>query len=181
MVGLDIVGHVSPTWRRRPRRAQRPRTTQLLQTNARAKVAGRQNQRVGSTKRPRAATVTKTHARRSTGKRSSTIPRANQGFPRWTWPRTLKTQARASRCCLASTAAAATKPDKAGLFLWSALSELWTYAANRIPKSPTRSFAIDPRHADGFNWELGPFELWDAAGVQASVARMQAEGPARRR
>ena len=28
----------------------------------------------------------------------------------------------------------------------------------------------------GFNWKLGPFELWDAAGVEATVARMKKEG-----
>ncbi len=28
----------------------------------------------------------------------------------------------------------------------------------------------------GFNWELGPFELWDAAGIEATVARMKKEG-----
>jgi 3-hydroxyacyl-CoA dehydrogenase len=28
----------------------------------------------------------------------------------------------------------------------------------------------------GFNWELGPFELWDAVGVEAALARMQKEG-----
>jgi 3-hydroxyacyl-CoA dehydrogenase len=28
----------------------------------------------------------------------------------------------------------------------------------------------------GFNWELGPFELWDAAGVEPTVARMKKEG-----
>ena len=32
------------------------------------------------------------------------------------------------------------------------------------------------RHALGFNWEMGPFELWDAAGVEATVARMKKEG-----
>ena len=26
----------------------------------------------------------------------------------------------------------------------------------------------------GFNWEMGPFEMWDAAGVPATVARMKA-------
>ena len=68
------------------------------------------------------------------------------------------------------------KPDKAGLFLWSALSELWTYAANRIPEISDTVVEIDRAMRMGFNWELGPFELWDAAGVQASVARMKAEG-----
>ena len=28
----------------------------------------------------------------------------------------------------------------------------------------------------GFNWEMGPFELWDAAGVAKTVKRMQVEG-----
>ncbi len=32
----------------------------------------------------------------------------------------------------------------------------------------------------GFNWELGPFELWDAAGVQVTVERMKKEGSAGR-
>jgi len=69
-----------------------------------------------------------------------------------------------------------TKPDRAGLFLWSALSELWTYASNRIPEISDTVVEIDRAMRMGFNWELGPFELWDAAGVQASVARMKAEG-----
>jgi 3-hydroxyacyl-CoA dehydrogenase len=28
----------------------------------------------------------------------------------------------------------------------------------------------------GFNWEMGPFELWDAAGVEATISRMKREG-----
>ena len=28
----------------------------------------------------------------------------------------------------------------------------------------------------GFNWEAGPFEVWDLAGVEASVARLKKEG-----
>ena len=67
------------------------------------------------------------------------------------------------------------KPDNAGLFLWSALSELWTYAANRIPEISDTVVEIDRAMRMGFNWELGPFELWDVAGVEASVARMKAE------
>ncbi len=70
----------------------------------------------------------------------------------------------------------ASKPDRAGQFLWSALSELWTYSANRIPEISDTIVEIDLAMRLGFNWELGPFELWDAAGVAASVARMKAEG-----
>ena len=68
------------------------------------------------------------------------------------------------------------KPDRAGQFLWQALSELWTYAANRIPEISDTPVEIDRAMRMGFNWELGPFELWDAAGVAASVTRMKSEG-----
>ena len=68
------------------------------------------------------------------------------------------------------------KGDKAGAFLWAALSDLWTYAANRLPEISDSIVEIDRAMKLGFNWELGPFELWDAAGVEATVARMKQEG-----
>jgi 3-hydroxyacyl-CoA dehydrogenase len=66
--------------------------------------------------------------------------------------------------------------DKAGIFLWSALSELWTYAANRIGEIADSVVEIDRAMKLGFNWEMGPFELWDAAGVAKTVKRMEVEG-----
>jgi 3-hydroxyacyl-CoA dehydrogenase len=66
--------------------------------------------------------------------------------------------------------------DKAGIFLWTALSELWTYAANRIGEISDSVVEIDRAMKLGFNWEMGPFELWDAAGVAKTVKRMQADG-----
>jgi 3-hydroxyacyl-CoA dehydrogenase len=68
------------------------------------------------------------------------------------------------------------KADKAGQFLWSALADLWTYSANRVPEISDSIVEIDRAMRLGFNWELGPFELWDAAGVEATVARMKSEG-----
>jgi len=68
------------------------------------------------------------------------------------------------------------KVDKAGQFLWSALSDLWTYSANRVPEISNSIVEIDRAMHLGFNWELGPFELWDAVGVEATVARMKKEG-----
>jgi 3-hydroxyacyl-CoA dehydrogenase len=68
------------------------------------------------------------------------------------------------------------KPDKASAFLWAALSDLWTYSANRIPEISDTVVEIDAAMRQGFNWELGPFELWDAAGIEATVARMKKEG-----
>ena len=68
------------------------------------------------------------------------------------------------------------KADKAGAFLWAALSDLWTYSANRVPEISDSVVEIDRAMHLGFNWELGPFELWEAAGVEATVARMKKEG-----
>src|SRR5207245_810200 len=65
--------------------------------------------------------------------------------------------------------------DKAGQFLWLALSDLWTYCANRIPEISDRVVEIDRAMRLGFNWKLGPFELWDAVGVEATVGRMKKE------
>jgi 3-hydroxyacyl-CoA dehydrogenase len=67
------------------------------------------------------------------------------------------------------------KGDKAGAFLWAALSDLWTYSANRVPEISDSIVEIDRAMRLGFNWELGPFELWDAAGVEATVVRMRKE------
>ncbi len=68
------------------------------------------------------------------------------------------------------------KGDKAGAFLWTSLSDLWTYSANRVPEISDSIVEIDRAMRLGFNWELGPFELWDAAGIEATVARMKKEG-----
>ena len=70
------------------------------------------------------------------------------------------------------------KGDKAGAFLWSVLSDLWNYSANRVPEISNSIVEIDRAMRLGFNWKLGPFELWDAAGVEATVARTKKEGRA---
>ncbi len=67
------------------------------------------------------------------------------------------------------------KGDRAGAFLWSVLSDLWNYSANRIPEISDSIVEIDRAMRLGFNWKLGPFELWDAAGVDVTVARMKKE------
>ena len=66
--------------------------------------------------------------------------------------------------------------DKAAQFQWTTLSDLWTYSANRIPEISDDVVEIDRAMRMGFNWEIGPFELWDLAGVEPTVARMKKEG-----
>ncbi|HYL92394.1 MAG TPA: 3-hydroxyacyl-CoA dehydrogenase NAD-binding domain-containing protein [Alphaproteobacteria bacterium] len=66
--------------------------------------------------------------------------------------------------------------DKAAKFAWASASELWTYSANRIPEIADTVVEIDQAMRMGFNWDAGPFEVWDMAGVEATVARMKKEG-----
>jgi 3-hydroxyacyl-CoA dehydrogenase len=66
--------------------------------------------------------------------------------------------------------------DKAAKFLWPFLASLWNYAADRIGEVAGDAVSIDRAMKAGFNWELGPFEMWDAAGVRETVARMKALG-----
>ena len=66
--------------------------------------------------------------------------------------------------------------DKAAAFLWPFLTSLWNYAAARIGEVADDVPSIDQAMRAGFNWEMGPFEMWDAAGVASTVVRMKALG-----
>ena len=66
--------------------------------------------------------------------------------------------------------------DKAAAFLWPFLASLWNFAADRIGEVAGDAASIDQAMRAGFNWELGPFEMWDAAGVASTVSRMNALG-----
>ena len=66
--------------------------------------------------------------------------------------------------------------DRVGAFLWKTLSRTLCYAADRIPEIADTVVEIDRAMRWGFNWELGPFEVWDAIGVEKSVATLEEEG-----
>lgn len=66
--------------------------------------------------------------------------------------------------------------DKAARFLWPFLAALWSFAADRIGEVADDVPSIDEAMRAGFNWELGPFAMWDAVGVKETVARMETLG-----
>ena len=68
------------------------------------------------------------------------------------------------------------RKDKAAAFQWQLLSRLFAYAANCLPEIAAEPASIDRAMRTGFNWELGPFEMWDAVGVADTVARMRQAG-----
>jgi 3-hydroxyacyl-CoA dehydrogenase len=63
--------------------------------------------------------------------------------------------------------------DKTAAFLWPFLSAMWNFAADRIGEVAGDAASIDRAMRVGFNWEMGPFEMWDAAGVASTVSRMK--------
>jgi 3-hydroxyacyl-CoA dehydrogenase len=65
---------------------------------------------------------------------------------------------------------------KATQFYWQTLPGLWAYAAHRIGEVSDNLVEIDRAMKAGFNWELGPFEMWDAAGVATIREKMNAAG-----
>jgi 3-hydroxyacyl-CoA dehydrogenase len=72
----------------------------------------------------------------------------------------------------------AADPGKAGQFAWKVLSRSLAYSARRIGEIADSVVAIDEAMRWGYNWELGPFETWDALGFAETVDRMEKDGVA---
>jgi 3-hydroxyacyl-CoA dehydrogenase len=102
-------------------------------------------------------------------------PRQKAKFPALEMAKNVEETGARVRMLLGMDGVGPQKGDKAGQFLWTALSELWTYSANRVPEISDTIVEIDRAMKLGFNWELGPFELWDAAGLEVTVTRMKKE------
>ncbi len=66
--------------------------------------------------------------------------------------------------------------DKGAKFAWKCQANAFQYAANRIPEIADTIIEIDNSMKWGYNFEMGPFETWDAYGVEEAVERMKAEG-----
>ncbi|MBI9087029.1 MAG: enoyl-CoA hydratase/isomerase family protein [Desulfobacterales bacterium] len=88
--------------------------------------------------------------------------------------------------CLAAAKAAKSLPekmkailygdDKGAKYAWKAVSSNLIYSANRIPEISDTIVEIDNSMKWGYNFEMGPFETWDAIGVAEAVAKMETDG-----
>ncbi|MBP7734359.1 MAG: enoyl-CoA hydratase/isomerase family protein [Spirochaetes bacterium] len=88
--------------------------------------------------------------------------------------------------CLAEAKKAATLADKlkavlygddrGAQFAWKVTAGQLIYAANKIPEIANSIVDIDNAMKWGFNWEMGPFEIWDAIGLKKSIQKMEKEG-----
>ena len=66
--------------------------------------------------------------------------------------------------------------DKAGEFYRKSFAHLFAYVQNRIPEITDELYKIDDAMKAGFGWEHGPFQIWDAVGVEKGIELMKAEG-----
>lgn len=66
--------------------------------------------------------------------------------------------------------------DKAGDFYRKNFAAMFAYCSNRVPEITDDFYKIDDAMKAGFGWENGPFEIWDAIGVQKGIELMQTEG-----
>jgi 3-hydroxyacyl-CoA dehydrogenase len=66
--------------------------------------------------------------------------------------------------------------DRAGEFLWKLFRDVLLYSAERIPEISDRVVEIDRAMRWGYAHRLGPFEVWDALGVEQTARRMEADG-----
>lgn len=66
--------------------------------------------------------------------------------------------------------------DVAGSFYQTTFNGLFSYVSNRIPEIADELYKIDAAVCAGFGWDMGPFEIWDAIGVQNGITNMLANG-----
>ena len=66
--------------------------------------------------------------------------------------------------------------DKAGEFFRKNFAGLFAYVQNRIPEITDELYKIDDAMRAGYGWEHGPFQIWDAVGVEKGIELMKAEG-----
>ncbi|GAA0748169.1 3-hydroxyacyl-CoA dehydrogenase/enoyl-CoA hydratase family protein [Gaetbulibacter jejuensis] len=66
--------------------------------------------------------------------------------------------------------------DKAGDFYRKNFAAMFAYVSNRIPEITDELYKIDDAMKAGFGWEHGPFQIWDAIGVEKGLEIMKAEG-----
>ncbi|MBT2161104.1 3-hydroxyacyl-CoA dehydrogenase/enoyl-CoA hydratase family protein [Zobellia barbeyronii] len=66
--------------------------------------------------------------------------------------------------------------DKAGEFYRKSFGQLFAYVSHRIPEITDELYKIDDAMKAGFGWEHGPFQIWDAVGLEKGLEFIKAEG-----
>jgi len=68
--------------------------------------------------------------------------------------------------------------DKAGAFYRKSFGALFAYVSHRIPEITDALYKIDDAMKAGFGWEHGPFQIWDAVGLDKGIEMAREAGQA---
>jgi 3-hydroxyacyl-CoA dehydrogenase len=66
--------------------------------------------------------------------------------------------------------------DKVGDFFRHSFYGLFQFVSNRIPEIADQIYKVDDALNSGFGWKLGPFQTWDAVGLEESIPLMEKAG-----
>ena len=66
--------------------------------------------------------------------------------------------------------------DKAATFYRKSFGALFADVSHRIPEISDELYKIDDAMKAGFGWEHGPFQIWDAVGLEKGLEFIKAEG-----
>jgi 3-hydroxyacyl-CoA dehydrogenase len=165
MVGIDVLAHVAANF---PQGATQSPFTPILQEVVKRGWLGDKSGQ-GFYKKSRAADGSEERSALDL-KTLEYRPLAKAAIPTLDMAKSAPNTAEKLRMLLAADP---TK-DKAARFLWPLLANLWNLSASLIGEAANDAPSIDAAMRAGFNWELGPFQMWDAAGVKETVTRMKA-------
>jgi 3-hydroxyacyl-CoA dehydrogenase len=172
LVGIDILAHVASNF---PQGVSQGRFSSVLEELMKRKWLGDKTGQ-GFYKKSRGADGPKESSKELRLVLDLTTfeyrPSAKPALPSLDMAKNAATLAERLKLLLANDPA----KDKAAAFLWPFLASLWNYAADRIGEVAADVPSIDQAMRAGFNWEKGPFEMWDAAGVASTVNRMKTLG-----
>lgn len=66
--------------------------------------------------------------------------------------------------------------SKAGKFFRRNFAALFAYVQHRIPEISDELYKIDDAMKAGFGWQHGPFQIWDAVGLEKGIELMKEQG-----
>lgn len=66
--------------------------------------------------------------------------------------------------------------DSGGVLLRKSFAGLFAYVSKRVPEISDTLYAVDDALRAGFAWEMGPFEYWDAIGIEAGKKMAEENG-----
>jgi 3-hydroxyacyl-CoA dehydrogenase len=166
LVGLDTILHVAEnSYRSQPDDEAREtfRATGLVEALVRRKLLGDKTGGGFYKRQPGAASLV------WDPRREEHVPAAG-ATPAWASGSRKLDAAGRLRAMMAAA------DDRTAEFGWRNLRDTLLYAFRRIPEIADDVVAVDEAMRSGFSWELGPFEMLDAMGVQAFTARAEKDG-----